>query len=182
MSDIALFHAPLAVIIHVATVTPAAILGAYLLAARKGDRLHKTLGRIWLVLMVATSLTTFFIHEIRFVGDFSPIHLLSVFVIYSSFMALVTARRGNLRAHRAHVAGMYLGGIVGAGAFAFLPGRIMHESVFVFQNGLLDLASAALLAGLFAAGALLTARQTGLGRYLARPMRGARRETGKNSA
>ena len=82
-----LLNAPFAIQFHVATVLPAAVLGAFLLARPKGTPSHRLLGKIWLVLMVMTSLSTFFIHGINTVGGFSPIHLLSVYVIAGSVFA-----------------------------------------------------------------------------------------------
>lgn len=154
-----LLHAPLAIQLHVATVLPAAILGAFLLARPKGTRLHRLLGKIWLGLMVVTASATFFIHEIRLVGDFSPIHLLSIYVLVGSWQAVAAARRRDIAAHRGHVAGMYLGGIIVAGLFTLLPGRLMHTSLF---SGLSDWQAAALtvpLAALLIAATVLSIRQ-----------------------
>lgn len=151
-----LLDAPFAIQFHVATVLPAAVLGAVLLARAKGTPAHRLLGKIWLVLMVATSVSTFFIHGLNTVGGFSPIHLLSVYVIIGSVMAIRAARRRDIQAHRAHVAGMYFGGIVVAGLFTLVPHRVMGMMVF---DGASDLASG-LAAGvisllLVAAGALV---------------------------
>ena len=130
MSLAPLLNAPLAVQFHVYTVVPAAIIGAYILANRKGTPLHKFLGRIWIGLMIATSFSTFFIHSINLFFGFSPIHLLSIGVIFGSVMAVVEVRRGNIEAHKRYLVGNYLGGIVLAGLFTFIPGRIMNEVVF----------------------------------------------------
>lgn len=163
MSSIPLFNAPFAVLFHVATVVPAALIGAWLLAGPKGTRLHRLLGRVWIGLMAATSLSTFFIHEIRLVGDFSPIHLISVYVLVGCVLAVRAARRGNIAAHRGHVGGMYLGGIVIAGAFTFVPGRIMHESLLALGGtGAFSLALAALLAAAFVGAGTLAIRNMGI--------------------
>lgn len=127
-----LLDAPIAVQVHVLTVVPAAFLGAYVLFTRKGTRRHKLLGRIWLMLMVLTALSTFFIHSIRVWGDFSPIHLLSILVIMSSGLAIHYARKGNIRAHKSTLISTYIGGIFGAGIFTFWPGRLMNK---VFLGG-----------------------------------------------
>ncbi|MBB4063446.1 DUF2306 domain-containing protein [Gellertiella hungarica] len=138
-----LLSAPLAVQLHVATVLPAAVLGAYLLARPKGTPRHRFLGRIWMVLMVLTSLSSFFIHTIRLAGPFSPIHLLSLMTLAGCVQAIRAARRGDIRAHRRAVTWMYAGGIGVAGLFTMLPGRIMHAVVF---EGSSTLALAAALA------------------------------------
>ncbi|TIX88565.1 DUF2306 domain-containing protein [Rhizobium sp. P44RR-XXIV] len=125
-----LFDAPFAIQIHVAAVVPAALLGAYLLLRPKGTPRHRLLGKIWLCLMVITAFSSFFIHQINLFYGFSPIHLLSIFVLFGCWRAIVNARRHNIAAHKRIVRGLYFGGIVGAGIFTFLPGRIMNRVAF----------------------------------------------------
>lgn len=115
---------------HVLMVIPAALLGPYVFIARKGTALHRTLGKVWLVLMVGAALSSFFIHEIRMWGDFSPIHLISAWVIVSAYFAIAAARRHDIRRHRAAVSSLYIGGILGAGVFTLSPGRIMNKVLF----------------------------------------------------
>ncbi len=110
-----LFDAPLAVQIHVATVLPAAVIGAVILARPKGTPRHRRLGRIWFVLMIVTALSSFFIHSINMVRGFSPIHLISAFVLVAAFRSYRAARRGDIRAHRSGVVSMYVFGIGVAG-------------------------------------------------------------------
>ena len=129
MSLAPLLQAPLAIQFHVYTVVPAAVIGAYVLMTRKGTPVHKFLGRIWVALMIATSVSTFFIHTINLFFGFSPIHFLSAWVIFATIMAIVEARRGNYTAHRQFMVGTYVGGIVLAGLFTFVPGRIMNQVV-----------------------------------------------------
>lgn len=80
--------------------------------------------------MASTSVSTFFIHELRMFYGFSPIHLLSAFTIYGCLQSIYFARRGDIRRHMRIMQSVYLGGIVIAGGFTFVPGRIMHEVVF----------------------------------------------------
>lgn len=125
-----LLHASIAIQIHVAAVVPAAVLGAYLLLRPKGTPRHRLLGKIWLGLMVVTALSSFFIHQINMFYGFSPIHLVSVYVLFGCWGAVVNARNHNIEAHKRIVRGLYFGGIVGAGLFTFIPGRIMNEVAF----------------------------------------------------
>ena len=125
-----LLDAPTAIQIHVAAVVPAALLGAYLLVRPKGTPQHRVLGKIWLTLMVVTALSSFFIHQVNVFYGFSPIHVLSIFVLFGCWRAIANARKRNIEAHKRIVRGLYLGGIVGAGAFTFLPGRITNEVAF----------------------------------------------------
>jgi uncharacterized membrane protein len=125
-----LLHATIAIQIHVAAVVPAALLGAYLLLRPKGTPRHRLLGKIWLCLMVITALSSFFIHQINLFYGFSPIHLISIFVLSGCWGAIVNARNHNIEAHKRIVRGLYFGGIVGAGIFTLLPGRIMNKVAF----------------------------------------------------
>lgn len=125
-----LLHAPIAIRIHVAAVIPAALLGTYVLLRPKGTPMHRLLGKTWLVLMVVTALSSLFIHQINMFYGFSPIHLLSVYVLFGCWGAIANARKHNIEAHKRIVRGLYFGGIIGAGAFTFLPSRIMNKVAF----------------------------------------------------
>src|ERR1700710_1836576 len=110
-----LLDASLPIKIHVAAVVPAAILGAYLQMRRKGTPVHRLLGKIWLALMVITAISSFFIHELNIFYGFSPIHLLSIYVLYASWQAFAAARGHDIERHRKTVRGLYFGGISVAG-------------------------------------------------------------------
>ena len=82
------------------------------------------------LLMFAVAISSFWIHEIRLVGPFSPIHLLSIFAPIMLVLAVLSARRHNVSAHKKAMASIFFGALVVAGAFTFMPGRIMHAVVF----------------------------------------------------
>lgn len=131
MNLLPFFEASLATQIHIVAALGAALLGSFVLWRRKGGRLHKFNGRFWVALMAVTAASSFFIHEIKLWGDYSPIHLLSVWVLFISLpMAVVYVRRGNIKAHKQTMQATFVGGIVLAGGFTFLPGRMMHEMTF----------------------------------------------------
>ena len=129
-----ILDAPLAIQLHVATVLPAALIGPYMFWARKGTPIHRLVGKIWLGLMVIAALSSFFIHEINLFMGFSPIHLISIYVMFGAWLAIRDARAHRIAAHKRQVVGLYLGGIVGAGAFTLLPGRIMNKVVFTYPE------------------------------------------------
>lgn len=158
-----LLDAPLAIQIHVAAVLPAALLGAYLLLRPKGAPLHRLLGKIWMALMVVTAVSSFFIHQINLLYGFSPIHLLSIATLFGSWNAIAAARRGDIRLHKRIVASLYFGGIVLAGLFTLVPGRIMHAVAFTGAEG-----PAALVAGLIATILAAIVLRRGRGRLIAR--------------
>lgn len=95
-----LLHASLAIQLHVLAVIPAALIGGYMLSARKGTWLHRLCGRIWIALMVLTALSSFFIHEIRLIGGFSLIHILSIVVLVSAFEIVRSARQRDFVRHQ----------------------------------------------------------------------------------
>lgn len=118
---------------HLAIVLPAFVIGTFLLSWRKGSPLHKMLGRIYLLLMIATGLLTLLIPAQvgpSFLGHFGFIHSFSLLTLYSVPAAYFAARRGDIKAHRANMIGLYVGGILIAGAFAFAPGRLLNDWLF----------------------------------------------------
>lgn len=141
-----LLEAPVAVQVHVAAVLPAAVLGAFILLwRRKGTPAHRLLGKIWLLLMLVTAGSSFFIHDLNVFWGFSPIHLLSIATIFGCVSAYRTARAGNIRGHIAVVRQLYFGGIIIAGGFTFLPYRRMHDVVIAGSSPLQLLALSALV-------------------------------------
>ncbi|MCI5096930.1 MAG: DUF2306 domain-containing protein [Rhodobacteraceae bacterium] len=105
-------------------------LGAVQLLLRKGTGLHRTLGYTWVTSMAIVAASGLFIHEIRLFGPFSPIHLLSVFVLVMLFVSIRAARRGDMERHRKTMIYMYILGLVLTGGFTLLPGRAMHAVFF----------------------------------------------------
>jgi len=115
------------------TVLPAFFIGTFLLLNTKGTRMHRWLGKVYMLLMLLTALVTLFMSAAVgpvLLGHFGFIHLLSFLVLYSVPAAFFAARNGNIAAHKANMLGLYLGGILIAGAFALMPGRLIHSWLF----------------------------------------------------
>ncbi len=115
--------------LHLATILPAFCIGTFLLCRRKGTPLHKRLGRLYMLLMLATAATTLFMPAAvgpRSWGHFGFIHAFSALTLYCVPAAWLAARRGHIKVHRANMIGLYVGGILIAGAFAFSPGRMLN--------------------------------------------------------
>lgn len=118
--------------LHLATVVPALILGPFILWRKKGDDTHRTLGRIWAVLMLITAIVSAFIRAPGggIMGSgYSPIHIFTVWTLINVPLGVWLARKGHLRQHRGVMTGLYIGLCV-AGAFTFIPGRIIGNLVF----------------------------------------------------
>jgi uncharacterized membrane protein len=116
--------------VHAFAAMAAFVLGAIQLAAPKGTLPHRTIGWIWAVLMLAIVVSSFFIHELRLWGPFSPIHLLSIFTLTMLPLAVWRAHRHQVERHRNAMLGLFFGALVIAGAFTFVPGRIMYKVAF----------------------------------------------------
>lgn len=121
-----LLAAPPVIQVHAFAAMAAFVLGIVQLAAPKGTLPHRTIGWIWVVLLAVVALSSFWIHELRMVGPFSPIHLLAIFALVNLPLAVLHARRHRVSAHRWAMVSIFLGALVIAGLFTFVPGRIMH--------------------------------------------------------
>lgn len=124
-----LLDAPLAIRLHVIAVIPAAMLGPIIFAMPKGTRLHRLLGSLWMLLMLTAAISSLFIHQLRLICPFSPLHSLAVYVIVSCVRAIWAVRKGHIQSHQNILKSVYIGGIIVAGAFSFAPGRLMSETM-----------------------------------------------------
>jgi uncharacterized membrane protein len=130
MSLSPLLNAAPAIPLHAFAAMAAFVLGAVQLAAPKGTLPHRTLGWIWVALMAIVAGSSFWIHQIRLVGPWSPIHLLSIFTLVMLPLGVWMAHRHCVADHRRIMILMFSGALVIAGLFTLLPGRIMHAVVF----------------------------------------------------
>lgn len=125
-----LFSAPVAIQIHAMAAMTALVITPFQLVRKKGNGWHRGLGYLWVLSMAATALTSFWIHEIRLVGEFSPIHLLSSWVLVSLVLAIRAARQHRITVHRTYLQSAAFWGLGVAGVFTFLPGRRMSATFF----------------------------------------------------
>jgi uncharacterized membrane protein len=66
-------------------------LGMVQLSAPKGTLPHRSVGWVWVMLMLVVCISSFFIHQIRMWGEWSPIHLLSIYVLIMVPVAVLAA-------------------------------------------------------------------------------------------
>ena len=119
-----------AISLHAFAAMAAFLLGVVQLAAPKGTLPHHTLGWAWISLMIAVAASSFWIHEIRLVGPWSPIHLLSIFTLIVVPIGAWMAHRHRVADHRRIMILTFSGALVIAGLFTLVPGRIMHSVLF----------------------------------------------------
>jgi uncharacterized membrane protein len=121
-----LLDAPSVIQIHAFAAITAFAVGLVQLTAPKGTTSHRVIGWSWAMLMLAVAISSLFIHQIRLWGPWSPIHFLSILVPVKLPLAVLHARRHDVRQHRRAMLMLFTGALVIAGVFTFLPGRIMH--------------------------------------------------------
>jgi uncharacterized membrane protein len=119
-----------AIQLHAFAAMAAFVLGVVQFSAPKGTIPHRALGWLWVLLMLAVSISAFWIHSIRLWGPWSPIHLLAIFTLLMLPIAVLHARRHAVERHRWTMVGIFFGALVIAGLFTLVPGRIMHDVVF----------------------------------------------------
>jgi uncharacterized membrane protein len=130
MSFAPLLDAAPAIPLHAFAAMAAFALGVVQFAAPKGTLPHRTIGWIWVVLMALVAGSSFWIHQIRLVGPWSPIHLLSIFTLVVLPIAVWKAHSHQVGAHRRAMILLFSGALVIAGLFTIVPGRIMHQVLF----------------------------------------------------
>ncbi|MDF2809301.1 MAG: hypothetical protein K0S56_332 [Microvirga sp.] len=125
-----LLDASAAIQLHAFSAMAALALGVAQLVAPKGTLPHRTVGWAWAALMLIVAVSSFWIHEMRWIGPFGPIHLLSLYVLWALPTGVLSARRHVVPRHAAAMRGLFFGGLVLAGLFTLWPGRIMNQVVF----------------------------------------------------
>ncbi len=117
--------------IHLGAAVICLVLGAVQMLSPKGTLPHRLIGWVWVVLMMLLAGTSVFI-KVIFPGHFSYIHLLTAWVLLITPLAVMAARRGKITMHARSMTGLFYTGLITAGAFTFLPGRILYR---VFLGG-----------------------------------------------
>jgi uncharacterized membrane protein len=91
---------------------------------RRRDRIHRTMGYLWVAAMYYVCVSSFWIVS---EGHFTWLHGLSAFTIVTVTLGLISAIRRNIRSHLGNMIGSYTGIAV---AFIFavsVPGRAVPQ-------------------------------------------------------
>lgn len=120
---------PFLIWLHLATILTATALTPVMLLRVRGDRRHRMLGKIWVVAMLATAISSLFLH-VSGPGRFSIIHLLSLWTLVQAPLIWWTARHHDLVRHRRAVHGMVIGALLVAGFFTFPFHRLLGTWLF----------------------------------------------------
>ena len=122
-----LFNETQPIPLHAIMAIIAVVLGGIQLFMKKGGAIHKLLGRIWVGLMLIVAISSLFIHEIKLWGAYSPIHLLSLWTIFSLGLGIYFVRVGNIKRHKQVMIALYFFALILTGFFTLMPGRVMHQ-------------------------------------------------------
>ena len=125
-----LLDAPLTIQLHAYAALAAFALGVVQLSSIKGTTRHRAMGYAWVALMLVVAGSSFWIHDLRMWGPWSPIHLLSIFTLAMLPLGVWHARRHDVSRHRWTMIGIFSGALVIAGFFTLAPGRIMSKVLF----------------------------------------------------
>lgn len=112
------------ILVHLAFGLLALMVGALLMAGRKGARMHRILGWGWVLAVGIVAVTSLFIRVVN-PGHFSFIHILSGYVIIALPLAVAAARRHDVERHRRYMTGLFYGGFAVNLLFVLLPGRFV---------------------------------------------------------
>lgn len=118
---------------HLATVVPCFFLGIIIFLIKKGTKIHRSCGALYMGLMMITAIITLFMQAQvgpRFLNHFGWIHSFSFLTIYSVPTALIAVRRGQIKKHKYKMISLYIGAIMIAGGFTFVPGRYLYQLFF----------------------------------------------------
>ena len=132
-----LLDAPWVIQVHAFGAMAGFLLGIVQFTAPKGTLPHKTIGFVWILILSVVGVSSIFIRPSIYPGLpitqwFSFIHIFTILTFWGVIEGSYRLIRGGpkLKKHSGPFLGLFIGGLVIAGAFAFLPGRIMNEVVF----------------------------------------------------
>jgi len=118
---------------HLVTVLPCVLIGGVLLSIKKGTSIHRSFGKIYMVLMLITAFITLFMPaEVgpQLFNHFGWIHSFSFLTLYTIPTAYTAIRKGRVKKHQRKMIVLYFGAIIIAGGFTLVPGRYLHQVLF----------------------------------------------------
>lgn len=117
---------PRTIQVHMLAALAALMIGVAQMSRPKGDATHRALGWIWVILMGTVAASSLAIRVLNH-GRFSPIHGLSAYSLIALPIGVIAARRGRIAQHRGYMTGLFCFALLVAGAFTFVPGRLMWK-------------------------------------------------------
>jgi len=119
--------------LHLATVVPCFFIGIFLFSAKKGTPFHRKMGKLYMLLMLFTALVTIFMPAHvgpQLFNHFGWLHSFTLLTLITVPAAYQDARKGRIKNHKRKMLLLYVGAILIAGSFTFVPGRFLYRFFF----------------------------------------------------
>jgi len=118
---------PPVIYIHMFAALSALAIGSVQLARVKGTASHKATGWVWVALMLTVAITSLWIPAFL---HFTWIHIFTLVTLIALPLAIIRIRQGKVKNHAAAMKGLYIGGLIVAGVFTLVPGRLLGNLVW----------------------------------------------------
>jgi len=117
------------IVVHLVFALAALVLGPFALFARKGSRLHRAAGYMWVTFMFGAALSSVFIRDFHLpnIAGYTPIHLVTLLTFAGLAGGLWFITRRKFAVHRRIMLNTYIGGCIVAGLFALMPERFLGQ-------------------------------------------------------
>jgi uncharacterized membrane protein len=113
---------PPIVVAHLSAALCALVLGSWQLARPKGTSGHRVAGWTWAAPILTVVITSLWIPAFL---RFTWIHPFTLLTLVGLPLALWRVRRGDVAGHARSMRSLYLGGVIIAGIFTLIPGRLL---------------------------------------------------------
>ena len=117
---------PIVIYIHLTAAIAALVLGTIQLARVKGTTSHRMAGWVFVALMLTVAISSLWIPSFL---HLTWIHVFTLVTLISLPLALWHIRHGNVRGHAGAMRGLYIGGLIIAGVFTLVPGRLIGNLI-----------------------------------------------------
>ena len=96
------------IVSHIILALLAVGFGTKNLISKKGDKTHKIIGWIWVILMFYVAISSYWIKELNG-GGYSWIHMLSIWTLISISLAIYFIRIRKVYLHKIFMVGTFIG-------------------------------------------------------------------------
>ncbi|WP_338767463.1 DUF2306 domain-containing protein [Bernardetia sp. ABR2-2B] len=120
---------------HITTIIFVFFIGIILLVVKRGTKVYKIFGKVYIILMVIVTIITLSIPTVveeRLFNHFGWVHLFSLLVLYTVPITYLSIKKGNIKVHRRKMILLYFGALAVALVFTF-SSVMFYETFFEEQ-------------------------------------------------